>query len=143
MLKKRGLFRSTAVGVLALLAITGCASYGMPARAAYHPAKPMVQQDADHNECWAFAKARTGYDPTTAGGGGALTTGLLMGAAGAALGAIVGSTQGRTGTGAAIGAGVGGIGGAVAGGMSELDRMHQLFTKQYSVCMRAKGYVVE
>ena len=30
-----------------------------------------------------------------------------------------------------------------AGGMSELERMHQLFTKQYSVCMRAKGYVVE
>lgn len=140
----RQFIRSAAVALLAVLALTACASYQMPARAAYHPTKSMAAQDADHSECWAFAKARTGYDPATAGGSGALTTGVLMGLAGAALGAALGAaTKGGAGTGAAIGAGVGGIGGAVVGGTSELDRQHQLFTKQYSVCMRAKGHIVE
>lgn len=139
----RQIIQRVAIALLAAMGTAACVSYQMPARAAYHPTKPMVQQDADHSECWNFAKARTGYDPATAGGSGALTTGVLLGAAGAALGAIIGSTQGRTGAGAAIGAGVGGIGGAVTGGLSELDRQHQLFTKQYSVCMRAKGHIVE
>ena len=129
---------------LAVLVLSACASYQIPARAAYHPAKPMAQQDADHNECLAFAKGRTGYDPATSAVGGGLTTGVIMGAIGAGLGAALGAaTGGGAGTGAAIGGAIGGLGGAAAGGATEMERMHQLFTKQYSVCMRSKGYTVE
>jgi len=31
----------------------------------------------------------------------------------------------------------------LAGGGSELARLHSLYTRQFSVCMRANGYLVE
>lgn len=131
------------LAVVAVLLFTGCASYTMPARAAFHPTKPMEQQEADHAACWAFAKGRTGYEPASSAASGAAIGGFLSALAGAALGAALGAaTGGSPGTGAAIGA-TAGIPIGAAAGATEMQRMHDLFTKQYSVCMRAKGYVVE
>ena len=135
--------RSVAAALMAVLALTACASYQMPARAAFHPTKSIPQQDADHSECWNFAKARTGYDPMTSAGSGAALSAILWGLVGAAAGAAAGSIGGHAGTGAAVGALAGGVGGGAIGGTTELKRMHDLFTKQYSVCMRAKSYIVE
>ena len=136
-LSKRVL-RCGAVLTLLVLALNGCASYQIPARAAYHPTKLMPQQDADHAECLAFAKARTGYDPTTSAAQGAAIVGVIGALAGAAGGALLGG-----GRGAAVGAGMGGILGGAVGSTTEMQRLHANFSSHYSVCMRAKGYIVE
>lgn len=128
--------------ILATIA-SGCASYQIPSRAAYHPGKSMEQQNADHYACMAYAKDRTGYDPTGSAVSGGVGGGLGGAAAGAALGAIIGAILGRPAFGAAMGAAGGALGGATAGGASELNKMHDLWTRQYSVCMRSKGYTVE
>ena len=130
--------RHGAALTLIVFVFTGCASYQIPARAAYHPSKLMPQQDADHAECLAFAKGRTGYDPTTSAAQGAAITGIIGALAGAAGGALLAG-----GRGAGIGAGLGGIVGGAAGSTTEMQRLHANFSSHYGVCMRAKGYVVE
>lgn len=135
--------RHGAVLTLVVLFLNGCASYQIPARAAYHPSKLMPQQDADRAECIAFAKARTGYDPVTAAAQGGVIAGLIGAITGAATGAAVGAVSGGAGSGAAALGAIGGGIGALWGGSVEMQRMHKLFTSEYSVCMHAKGYTLE
>jgi len=138
------LLSTVVLTLVAALILSGCASYRLPARAAFHPSLPPEQQAADRAYCEAHAKQVTGYDPVRSPAEGAAIGALLLGAVGAAAGAAGGAaTGGSPGRGAATGAVIGGVGGGLAGGAGEAQRMHDLYTKEYSVCLRAKGYIVE
>ncbi len=143
-MSKRSL-RIIAMIVLTVYGFTGCASYQRPARAAYHPTIPVAQQDVDRKECEAIARERTQYDPVGATASGAAKAGLTLAAVGAATFAVLGAigSHGRPGRAAAVGAVLGGASGAIAGGATEMNRGHDLYTKEYSVCLRARGYIVE
>src|SRR3972149_3520266 len=94
------------------IAVAGCAGT-QPSVYAY-PAKGQTaeQQSRDTNECQAWAKQQTGFDPTTDTAKGAGMGALIGALGGAAAGAAIGAATGSPGTGAAIGAAAGGIGGA-------------------------------
>ena len=131
-------FASILVGALVL---TGCASSGIPSYGAYHPSKPPVIQDADNQECLAFARSRTGDPADAAVRGGAV--GCLLGAGGgAAAGAIGGAIAGNPGMGAGYGAAAGALLGIFMGAASEHSKMKDAHDRNYIACMQAKGYVV-
>ena len=135
-----------ALAIFSVFFLTSCSmrSYSMPDRAAYRANTPKEVQDKDDTECKQFASERTGgYDPNQAAMSGAVTEGVIAGAAGAALGAIFGSFWGQAGSGALGGGATGLAGGGLHGAKGELERMHSLYTRQYSVCMRSRGYMVE
>lgn len=125
------------------IAVAGCAGT-QPTKYAY-PAKGQTaeQQSRDMNECTAWAKQQTGFDPTmdTAKGAG---LGALIGAVGgAAAGAAIGAATGSPGTGAAIGAAAGGIGGAGIGGTLGYTKNKDGYDRAYAACMKTRGYTVE
>lgn len=130
-------------GILAgALVLTGCASTGIPSYGAYHPSKPPSIQDADHQECLAFARSRTG-DPADAAVRGGAVGGLLGAGGGAAAGAIVGgATAGNVGRSAGYGAAAGALLGIITGAISEHSKMKDAQDRNYIACMQAKGYVV-
>jgi hypothetical protein len=106
-----------AVGAMLVMALlSGCASSNQPAVAAYPTRGQSSEQQArDANECHAWARQQTGYDPNTDTAKGA-GLGLAIGAiGGAAAGAALGAATGNAGRGAAVGAVVGGVGGAALG----------------------------
>ena len=129
--------------VVALL-VTGCASASRPAVAAY-PARGQSpeQQARDANECYAWARQQSQYDPgadTARGAGLGLAIGAIGGAAtGAALGAATGTGAGR---GAAVGAVVGGVGGTAAGAGYGYTKSKDGFDRAYAACMAGRGYSV-
>lgn len=139
---KRTLSLVLAVGVVA----AGCATAGPPpARSvAVYPAKGQSaeQQTRDSQECDAWARQQTGYDPGTETAKGAGLGAILGAAAGAATGAAVGAVAGSPGKGAATGAIVGGIGGGVGGGAYQYSKSREGWEKAYAACMQGRGYSV-
>lgn len=125
------------------MAVTGCAT-PQPSVYAY-PAKGQSAERVarDQNECQAWAKQQTGFDPTTDTAKGA-GVGLLVGAlGGAAAGAAIGAAAGSPGTGAAIGAAAGGIGGAGVGGGYAYTKSKDGYDRAYAACMSSRGYTVK
>jgi len=125
------------------IAVAGCAGT-QPSVYAY-PAKGQTaeQQSRDQNECMAWSKQQTGFDPTmdTAKGAG---LGALIGAVGgAAAGAAIGAAVGSPGTGAAIGAAAGGLGGAGVGGTVGYTKNKDGYDRAYAACMSTRGYTVK
>src|SRR5213594_3037830 len=100
--------------VVAMLS-SGCASSDQPAVAAY-PMKGQSpeQQTRDANDCHAWARQQTGYDP--------------------------GTDTANAGKGAAIGAVVGGVGGTAAGAGYGYTKSKEGFDRAYAACMGGKGY---
>ncbi len=127
------------------VALTGCASMDKPNVYAY-PTKGQTaeQQSRDQNECQAWAKQQTGFDPAKDTGVGAAIGGLAGAAVGAAGGAAIGAaTGGGAGTGAAIGAAAGGIAGIAGGGAIGYSKSKDGYEKAYAACMGARGYNVQ
>src|SRR3990170_1312854 len=92
-------------------------------------------QSRDMNECMAWAKQQTGFDPTTDTAKGA-GMGVLIGAlGGAAAGAAIGAAVGSPGTGAAIG--------AAAGGTLGYTKNKDGYDRAYAACMSTRGYTVK
>ena len=139
-------FRLMALAIFSVFFTASCGmqSFQLPDRAAYRANTPKEVQDKDDAECKQFASERTGgYDPNKTAMSGAITEGAVGALAGAALGAAFGSIWGQAGSGALGGGAAGLTGGGLHGATGELARMHSLYTRQYSVCMRSKGYMVE
>jgi len=132
--------------VLAMAVFSGCASSGPPATSTVaYPAKGQSaeQQLFDTNECQAWARQQTGYDPAKETAKGAAIGGLLGAAGGAATGAAVGAVAGgHAGTGAAAGAIIGGVGGTVGGGAYQYSKTKEGYESAYSACMQGHGYTV-
>ena len=112
------------------IAVAGCAGT-QPTVYAY-PAKGQTaeQQSRDMNECMAWAKQQTGFDPTTDT------------AKGAGMGALIGAVGGAA-AGAAIGAAAGGIGGAGVGGTLGYTKNKDGYDRAYAACMSTRGYTVK
>ncbi len=125
------------------IAVTGCAGT-QPSVYAY-PAKGQTaeQQSRDQNECMAWAKQQTGFDPTTDTAKGAGLGALIGAVGGAAAGAAIGAATGHAGTGAAIGAAAGGIGGAGVGGGYAYTKSKDGYDRAYAACMSSRGYTVK
>jgi len=125
------------------IAVAGCAGT-QPTVYAY-PAKGQTaeQQSRDMNECMAWAKQQTGFDPTTDTAKGAGMGALIGALGGAAAGAAIGAAVGSPGTGAAIGAAAGGIGGAGVGGTLGYTKNKDGYDRAYAACMSTRGYTVK
>src|SRR3972149_7063422 len=108
------------------IAVAGCAGT-QPTVYAY-PAKGQTaeQQSRDMNECMAWAKQQTGFDPTTDT------------AKGAGMGVLIGALGG-----AAAGAAAGGIGGAGIGGTLGYTKNKDGYDRAYAACMSTRGYTVK
>ncbi len=126
-----------------------------------------AQQRTDKNQCYAWARGQTGFDPAQPAAGTpsppqqAPRSNALRGAAGgAAVGAIGGAIGGNAGKGAAIGAGVG----AVVGGVRRREQQRQQaqaqqqwqqneqaryaegrnrFDRAFAACLEGRGYTVK
>ncbi len=125
-------------------AVSGCASATQPSVYAYpNKGQTPEQQSRDENQCQAWAKQQTGFDPTvdTAKGAG---LGALIGAVGgAAAGAAIGAAAGSPGTGAAVGAAAGGLGGAAVGGGLGYTKNKDGYDRAFAACMTGRGYIVK
>ena len=112
------------------ITVAGCAGT-QPSVYAY-PAKGQTaeQQSRDTNDCQAWAKQQTGFDPTTDT------------AKGAGMGALIGALGGAA-AGAAIGAAAGGIGGAGVGGTLGYTKNKDGYDRAYAACMSTRGYTVK
>lgn len=130
-----------------------------------YPAKGQsaAQQQKDEAECYAWAKAKTGYDPAQAtqyvapppqqSVGGERVAGAARGALG---GAAIGAIAGDTGKGAGIGAVVGTMAGgarqrrkqaanqqAAAQQQQYTAQQQQNFQRAYGACFEGRGYTVK
>ena len=125
------------------ITVAGCAGT-QPSVYAY-PAKGQTaeQQSRDTNDCQAWAKQQTGFDPTTDTAKGAGMGALIGALGGAAAGAAIGAATGSPGTGAAIGAAAGGIGGAGVGGTLGYTKNKDGYDRAYAACMSTRGYTVK
>ena len=137
--------RKLAVPVICTVLFTGCASTSSTPSVAVYPAKGQTaqQQQKDSDECVAWAKQQSGYDPamdTAKGAGIGAVVGVV---AGAATGAAVGAAAGSAGTGAAVGAVVGGVGGATAGGTYKYVKSRDGYDRAFGACMQGRGYSVK
>jgi hypothetical protein len=138
-----------------------------------YPAKgqSVEKQKKDQQECYAWAKDQTGFDPMTAAAPNADSAGkaakeqtaeatqgaAVKGAAkGAAAGALVGAAAGDAGKGAAIGAAAGGVGGRAGKKKAEKQAAAQgsdaavaasnqkvdTFKKAAGTCLEGRGYTL-
>jgi hypothetical protein len=126
-------------------AVSGCASGPAAQPSAYvYPQKGQTaaQQARDTNECQAWAKQQTGFDPLTDSAKGAGVGALVGAVGGAAAGAAIGAATGNAGTGAAIGAAAGGIGGAGVGGTYNYSKSKDGYDRAFSACMAGRNYTV-
>lgn len=133
--------------VFVTILFAGCASSTppQPSVAAY-PAKGQSAelQAKDTNECQAWAKQQTGYDPATETAKGAGVGAVIGAVTGAAVGAGVGAATGTgAGRGAAAGAVLGGVGGAVGGGAYQYSKTKEGYDRAYAACMEGRGYTVK
>jgi predicted lipid-binding transport protein (Tim44 family) len=131
-----------------------------------YPAKEQSpeRQLADQSECYSWAKAQTGIDPTAPPPAAPEPTeqgvdgSMLKGAAGgAAVGTAIGAIAGGTGEGAAIGAIAGGLRGRRKAKAEHKQKEQQVqqqaqaqqagvretFNKAYGACLEGKGYTVK
>jgi predicted lipid-binding transport protein (Tim44 family) len=131
-----------------------------------YPAKGQTagQQQAEENECYGWARQRTGIDPTAPAPPTPAPTkqgmdgSMAKGAAGGALvGTAIGAIAGGTGEGAAIGAIAGGLRGrrkakeehkqqeqqAQQQAQAQQAHVHETFKKAYGACLEGKGYTVK
>ncbi len=131
-----------------VLLVAGCATGQAVAPAqssvAVYPTKgqPLDQQHRDGQECAAWARQTTGYNPSAG-----VATGVGVGAAigalgGAAAGAAIGAVTGDPGTGAAIGAVSGALGGGAIGGTHQYRRSRDGYERAFAACMSGRGYSV-
>lgn len=125
-------------------AVSGCATATQPSVYAY-PAKGQSaeQQSRDTNECQAWAKQQTGFDPGTDTAKGAGLGAVIGALGGAAAGAAIGAAAGSPGTGAAVGAAAGGLGGAAVGGGLGYTKNKDGYDRAYAACMQTRGYTVK
>jgi outer membrane lipoprotein SlyB len=126
--------RTIALGLSAVLALSGCAEYGgyRPAVDTYND--PNAQNvSRDEAECRELARRASGGSAQQA-----VTGGVVGGLIGAAAGAAIGAATGNAGKGAAIGAGTGGIGGGAYKGI-EADANYKAAFRD---CMRNRGHNV-
>lgn len=131
--------------VLVTMMLAGCASSSQPSAAVY-PAKGQSaeRQTKDSNECQAWAKQHSGYDPATETAKGAGIGAVVGAVGGAAVGAAVGAATGTgAGRGAATGAVLGGVGGAVGGGAYQYSKTKDGYDRAYAACMEGRGYTVK
>lgn len=136
--------------------------YALAAGPVAYPSKGQSaqQQQKDEGECYAWAKRRTGIDPTalasapppqagTAFGGGERMRGAFRGAFG---GAAIGAIAGDAGKGAAAGAIAGGMLGGREARLHQQARSQQAsqyqrsqlqtFNNAWTACMEGRGYSV-
>jgi len=107
------------------------------------------EQERDEYECYKWAVAQSGVDPTAPAQGpdrGQRARSTAGGAArGAALGAGVGAIAGNAGKGAAAGAAVGGVGGRRRGVQQEKAQVageRNAYHRAFAACMEARDYTV-
>jgi len=125
--------------------------------------QPIEQQQAEENECFAWAKTNTGIDPNAPPPAAVAPAevakgGTVKGAAkGAVAGVAIGAIAGDAGKGAAIGAAAGGMAGrrgqkkteqaavtnAEAQTAAAADAAKKKFADGFGVCMDGKGYSVK
>jgi outer membrane lipoprotein SlyB len=91
----------------------------------------------DMEECRALATRASGSTSEQAAHG-AMSTGLLGAAGGAAIGGILGGSRSSLGRGAALGA----VTGALAGGTSSAAQTDAAFKRAFNNCMRQRGHNV-
>lgn len=91
----------------------------------------------DMEECRALATRASGSTGEQAAHG-AMSTGLLGAAGGAAIGGILGGSRSSLGRGAALGA----VTGALAGGTSSAAQTDAEFKRAFNNCMRQRGHNV-
>ena len=150
--------RSAAIAsILALCSGTGSANSGL----VIYPSKGQStqQQAADENECRAWARQETGFDPARApkpqasnSSGGEIVGGA---AKGAVLGIVGGAIAGDAGKGAAVGAGVGATAGlmrknrnrradnqAQQQSVDDYNRQLDGYNRAFVSCMQGHGYAV-
>jgi len=127
------------------VALTGWASMEKPSVYAYPTKGQSAEQQAkDDNECRAWAKQQSGFDPAKDTAIGAAIGGLAGAAVGAAGGAAIGAaTGGGAGRGAAIGAAAGGVAGIAGGGAIGYSKSKDGYEKAYAACLGARGYNVQ
>ena len=91
----------------------------------------------DTEECRALAMRASGSTSEQATQG-AVSSGLLGAAGGAAIGGILGGSRSSL----ARGAGVGAVGGALAGGTSSAAQTEAQFKQAFRNCLRQRGHTV-
>ena len=91
----------------------------------------------DTEECRALAMRASGSTSEETAHG-AMSTGLLGAAGGAAIGGILGGSRSSLGRGAALGA----VSGALAGGVSSASQTDAEFKRAFSNCLRRRGHNV-
>jgi len=126
--------RFSALFLISLMVLTGCASQGgwKPTVDPYNDPNA-ANIDRDTVECRQLAKQASGDTATETGKGA-----LIGGAIGAAAGAVIGAAVGSPGTGAALGAAAGGMGGGAKMGFGAEDQYKQSFSN----CMSNRGHKV-
>ena len=107
------------------------------------------KQDQDSYECYTWAKAQSGVDPSKPlppPKGGQVTRGTVGGAAlGAGTGAAVGAIAGSPGKGAAAGAVVGGVAGRHRAKTMQQQKhaeKRNAYDRAFAACMEGRGYTV-
>ena len=125
------------------IAAAGCAPMQPNVYAYPQKGQGVEQQSRDENECQAWAKQKTGFDPTTDTAKGAGLGALIGAVGGAATGAAVGAAVGSPGTGAAVGAAAGGLGGAAVGGGLGYTKNKDGYDRAFAACMTGRGYIVK
>jgi len=133
-----------AVSYLALLSLTGCATFpsGPSVRVLPGEGKSFEQFQAEDAVCRQWAAQSIGASPQQMANQNAISGAAVGTALGAAAGALIGVAAGNAGIGAAIGAGsgllVGTASGADAGQYSGMEAQRR-YDNTYVQCMYAKG----
>jgi hypothetical protein len=125
------------------IAAAGCAPMQPNVYAYPQKGQSGEQQSRDENECQAWAKQKTGFDPTTDTAKGVGLGALIGAVGGAAAGAVIGAAAGSPGTGAAVGAAAGGLGGAAVGGGVGYTKNKDGYDRAWAACMSGKNYTVK
>jgi hypothetical protein len=132
------------ISLLALLALTGCATLptGPSVRVLPGEGKPFEQFQADDAICRQWASQQLGNSPQETANQNTATGAVAGTLIGAGLGAAIGAATGNPGTGAAIGAGsgllLGTASGAESGRAYGMDAQRR-YDNTYVQCMYAKG----
>jgi hypothetical protein len=130
--------------ILALLAVTGCATLptGPSVRVLPAPGKPFEQFQADDAICRQWAERQIGMEPGETANQNTATGAVVGTVIGGGVGAALGAASGNPGAGAAIGAGSGLLIGTASGasaGQVYGQEAQRRYDNTYVQCMYAKG----